>query len=79
MNLIMTKSQDTVEKKTTEKVCMTYLKNITTKSFEIFKWQRAKLSQDEIDTMHEEIKVIYPTQWLWITKTLISWDCNCKK
>jgi hypothetical protein len=41
------------------KSCMVYLKSIKTKSFEISAGKRAKLSQEDIDAMHEEIKAIY--------------------
>lgn len=60
------------------KECMVYLKSIRTKSFEISAWKRCKLSQAEIEDMHEEIKVIYPIIWQWVAKVQKQ-DCNCKK
>jgi hypothetical protein len=75
----MTNKQTTsTEKVQEDKMCMTYLKNVKTENFEIFKWQRAKLSQEEIDVMHKEIWLVYPEQWVWITKTQNK-DCNCNK
>ena len=60
------------------KGCMVYLKSIKTKSFEISAGKRAKLSQEDIDAMHEEIKAIYPRIGEWVTKVQPK-DCHCKK
>lgn len=61
------------------KTCMMYLRSIKTQSFEIFKGQKAKLAQSEIDQMHEEIKVVCPKVSSWIIPTPkgTKW-CNCK-
>ncbi len=60
------------------KECMVYLKSIKTQSFEISAGKRAKLSQFDIEAMHEEIKVIYPRIGDWVSKVQPK-DCKCKK
>lgn len=74
----MTKETQKESPKEESKMCMTFLKNVKTKSYEVFKGKRAKLSQSEIDTMHAEMQAVYPIQSQWIVKTQKSKDCNCK-
>lgn len=74
----MTKTETNPTPPKEEKVCMIFLRNVKTADYEIFKWKRQKLTQTEIDLMHEQIKVVYPKQSQWIMKTPMTKDCGCK-
>lgn len=69
------------KEQSTEKVeskkCMMYIRNIKTESFEIFRWQCIKLSDTEINKMHEEIGKIYPEINQWIVPVPSKIKCNC--
>ena len=64
----MTKKVSTTEQEE-PKHCMTYTKSIKTANYEIFKGKKAKLTQSDIEKMHDEIKVKYPNINDWIVNT----------
>jgi len=77
----MTKKSTTtegVEPVKEKAVCMTFIKNVTTANFKTVRHTRAKLTQSQIDEMHNEIKVIYPKQSQRIIPTPPTVDCGCK-
>jgi hypothetical protein len=52
-----------------KKQCVTYIRSIKTQSYEIFKGQKAKLTQTVINEMHEEMKAVCPNISDWVVPT----------
>lgn len=61
------------------KKCMIFLKNIRTENYDIVKGKKMKLSDAELNNMHEEIKDFYPKLWLRVKEATIDDGCKCKK